>query len=153
MPDVESELDTLRNILFERDRPRAAQVEARLENLTVRVEGLVSPENLRDVLPEAMRQSAQQSNKIAKVFQPIVESAIDRSVISHKQAMVDAIFPLIGPSVRRAVVESIRNLIESIQVIIEKSFSIEGVLWRIEALRNGVPVSEIALKHSIVYRV
>ncbi len=44
-------------------------------------------------------------------------------------------------------------MVESLNRILERSFTPQGIKWRYEAWRSGRPVAEIALKYSLIYRV
>jgi OOP family OmpA-OmpF porin len=58
-----------------------------------------------------------------------------------------------GPAIRKAIVETVRGMLESTNRAIEASLSVQGVRWRIEAWRSGKSFAEIVLLHSLVYRV
>jgi outer membrane protein OmpA-like peptidoglycan-associated protein len=45
------------------------------------------------------------------------------------------------------------SLVRSINHAVEQSLSINGMKWRLEAWRTGVPFPEIVIKHALVYRV
>lgn len=83
---------------------------------------------------------------------PIVESTIERSVQSNRQKMVSIIRPLIGPIVRKSVADAIKSLVESLDVVLERSLSFNGWRWRLEAKRTGRPLAEVVLKHTLIFR-
>ncbi len=76
-----------------------------------------------------------------------------RSVREDPQSVADALFPVMGPAIRKAIVETVRGMLESTNRAIEASLSMQGVRWRIEAWRSGKSFAEIVLLHSLVYRV
>jgi OOP family OmpA-OmpF porin len=45
------------------------------------------------------------------------------------------------------------SLVRSINNAVEQSLSVNGIKWRIEAWRTGIPYAEIVIKHALVYRV
>ena len=67
--------------------------------------------------------------------------------------LVEALFPVMGPAIRRAVGEAIRSMVESFNQVLESTFSVRGLQWRMEAIRTGRPYAEVALLHSLIYRV
>ena len=76
-----------------------------------------------------------------------------RSVREDPQSVADALFPVMGPAIRKAIVETVRGMLESTNRAIEASLSVQGLKWRIEAWRSGKSFAEIVLLHSLVYRV
>jgi len=55
--------------------------------------------------------------------------------------------------VRKSVAHALRGLVESINQTLERSFSLESLKWRVEALRTGKSFGTIVLTHSLRYRV
>ena len=45
------------------------------------------------------------------------------------------------------------GLVRSINDAVEHSLSVQGLKWRVEAWRTGVPYAEIVIKHALLYRV
>jgi OOP family OmpA-OmpF porin len=66
---------------------------------------------------------------------------------------VDAIFPIIGPAIRRSIASAFSELVQSINTTVEHSLTPRGLAWRFEALRTGRSFGEVVLSHSLVYRV
>jgi OOP family OmpA-OmpF porin len=67
--------------------------------------------------------------------------------------MATAIFPVLGPAIRKAIAETMAGLVRSINAAVEQSLSVNGIKWRVEAWRTGMPYPEIVIKHALVYRV
>jgi hypothetical protein len=51
------------------------------------------------------------------------------------------------------VASALRGAVESLNRVIEHSFTWRGLRWRLEAWRTGRPVAEVAISRSVVYRV
>ena len=149
----QADLTKLREILFLDERKRISSAEERLGALDEKILTLVSPESVGSVLPEAVKKSLNDKSSLAMNLQPIIEDGLGTSIIQHKKKMVDILFPIIAPAVRKIVSESINNLIQKLDSIIEAATSLRAIKWRIESIRTGVPVSLIALRHSLVFRV
>ena len=58
-----------------------------------------------------------------------------------------------GPAIRKAIAATIQGLIQNFNQILEHSFSIKGLRWRLEALRTRRPFAEVVLLHTLVYQV
>lgn len=145
-PSVE-ELAELRELLLGAERRRLGELERRLAAAGV------TAEELADLLPEAIALRTGRDRQLARALAPTVEGAIGESVRRNPREIATAIFPVLGPAIRKAIAETLAGLVASINRTIEHSLSPRGLRWRIEAWRTGVPYGQIVLKHALVYRV
>jgi OOP family OmpA-OmpF porin len=141
------EFAELRELLLGRERRQLEELERRLDAL-----GL-SPEELAELLPEAIALRAGRDQKLAKALAPTVENAISESVRRNPKQIATAIFPVLGPAIRKSIAEAMAGLVSSINHALENSLSLRGLKWRIEGWRTGVPYAQIVLRHALVYRV
>ena len=146
-PDSEEELARLRELLLGPERRRLEELSRRLD-----AAGL-TPEELAEVLPEAIALRAGRDRQLARALSPTVEGAIRESVRRNPRDIATAIFPVLGPAIRKAIAEAMANLVRSINAAVEHSLSPRGLGWRLEAWRTGVPYAQVVLRHSLVYRV
>ena len=65
----------------------------------------------------------------------------------------DAIAPAMGPAIRGMVALSLADLNERVESIIQQSFSLQGLKWRLESMRTGTPLADIVLRDTLTYRV
>jgi OOP family OmpA-OmpF porin len=84
---------------------------------------------------------------------PSVEAAIGVSVRKNPQRLVDAIFPVMGPAIRKAIANAFSEMVQSLNQTLEYSVSLKGLAWRLEALRTGKSFAEVVLSHTLLYRV
>jgi OOP family OmpA-OmpF porin len=140
------ELAELRELILGPERRRLRELERRLD-------AVGSPEELAELLPEAIALRARRDRQLARALAPTVESAIGESVRRNPREIASAIFPVLGPAIRKAIAETLSGLVASINSTIEHSLSPRGLRWRLEAWRTGVPYAQIVLKHALVYRV
>ncbi|MBC7895696.1 MAG: hypothetical protein H7066_09790, partial [Cytophagaceae bacterium] len=105
-----------------------------------------------DALPDAVRRRTRDP-ALGDALAPVVGEAIKVSVRRDPQPVVDAIFPIIGPAIRRAISSAFGELVQSINTTLEHSFSPRGIGWRIEAMRTGKSFGEVVLSHSLLFRV
>lgn len=94
-----------------------------------------------------------EADELTRALLPTVEKAIRISVKRDSRPLVDAIFPIMGPAIRKSIAEALRTMVQSLSRSLENSFSIRGLAWRLEAWRTGRPFAEVVLLHSLVYRV
>ncbi len=141
------ELTELRELLLGAEQRRIRELERRLDAAGI------TRENLAELLPEAIALRTGRDRQLARALAPTVEGAISESVRRNPREIATAIFPVLGPAIRKAIAEALAGLASSINRTIEHSLSPRGLRWRLEAWRTGVPFAQIVLKHALVYRV
>ena len=111
--------------------------------------------DVSDVVAEAIQLRREQDgdNALRDALAPTIESSLRESVRKDPAAIADALFPVMGPAIRRSILETLRAFLESFNQVMEQSLSWQGLQWRVEALRTGRRFSEVALLHSLVFRV
>lgn len=67
--------------------------------------------------------------------------------------LADAVAPVLGPAIRKAVLASFRERMQALDQALRHAFSIKGMSWRWEAFKTGRQFSEVVLLHSMEYRV
>lgn len=145
--DATDVLKELRRLLVAPEQADIAALRRRLDD------PMIHASDISRVLVEAVALRTQQDDHLAAALRPTVEHALHASVREEPGVLASALFPLMGPAIRRAIAAALRSMIQSIDQVLEHSLSIRGVRWRLEALRTGRPFAEIVLRHSLVYRV
>ena len=146
-PAAPDPLGELRRLLFVAEEAQVSRIQERLDDPEIHAE------DVSRVLPEAMVLRAAKDDALTQVLQPTVEEAIVTSVRRNPQVLVDALFPVMGPAIRKAISSALASMVESFSETLEHSFSVQGVRWRIEAWRTGKPLAEVILLRTLVYRV
>jgi outer membrane protein OmpA-like peptidoglycan-associated protein len=141
------ELAEVRELLLGPERQRIRELERRLD-----AAGLTG-EELAELLPEAIVLRARRDRQLARALAPTIEGAITESVRRNPREIATAIFPVLGPAIRKAIAEALSGLAASINRAIEHSVSPRGLAWRWEGWRTGVPYAQIVLKHALIYRI
>lgn len=140
-------LSEVRDILFRGERERLAALEKSLR------ERSIDAADVGRVLPEAVAKRARSDDQLASALQPTIEGAIETSIRKNPKTLTDAIFPIIGPAIRRSIQASLSSILESFNHTLENSLSPRSLGWRLEAYRTGRPFSEVVLSHTLLYRV
>jgi outer membrane protein OmpA-like peptidoglycan-associated protein len=140
-------LEALRSLIVGPEQMQLRMLQARLDSLTV------SAEDVSSVLPEAIQLRSQQDNLLTSAMRGTVEEAMQASVRRNPRILLDVIFPLIGPAIRKALASALRSMIDSLNRSLDVSISLQGVKWRLQALRTGKPFAEVVLLHTLSFRV
>lgn len=140
-------LAELRELIVGPELRELARLRGRLDDPQVR------SEELSQIVAEAIALRAKRDRGMLRTLQPMVEEAIRVSVARDPSLIADSLYPVIGQAVRKAVSSSLRGLVESLNHVLERSFSYESFKWRLEAFRTGRPFGEIALMRSLQFRV
>jgi OOP family OmpA-OmpF porin len=143
----EGEFAVLRQLLLGPEQQR-------LDALTDRIDamGLTAAE-VAEQLPEAIALRASRDQQLGRALAPTVETALRESIRRNPREIAAAIFPILGPAIRKAISEAMTSLVRSINGAVEHSLSTQGIRWRLESWRTGVPFADIVIKHALVYRV
>ncbi len=145
----EKALQELRSLLFSEEQHEIVALRERVESVEQRTR------DVSGVVAEAiqMRRAQGGTQDLSDALTPTVEVAVRDSVRKDSHVLIEALFPVMGPAIRRAVAEAIRSMVESFNQVLESTFSVRGLKWRMEAIRTGRPYAEVALLHSLIYRV
>ena len=147
--DDEKALQELRSLLLSTEQKELVALRQRLDDLQVRARDMGA------AIAEAIRLRREQGGgpALREALGPSVEDVLRESVRKNPDILASALFPIMGPAIRKSVFESLRQMLESFNESLEKSLSIQGIKWRIEAIRTGRPFAEVVLLRSLVYRV
>jgi OOP family OmpA-OmpF porin len=145
--DSAAELEKLRSLLVgpEQNRIEELAEEVRSRDLSAR--------HLAEQLPEAIALSGSRGDQLGRALSPTIDTALRESIRRDPREIATAIFPVLGPAIRKAIAEAMSGLVTSINSAVEQSLSLRGLKWRVESMRSGVPYPEVVLKHALVYRV
>jgi hypothetical protein len=146
-------LAELRAILLGPDRAAWEAMRQRLDNPSRRAEDVAG------VLAEAVRLRSRGHSgshpdiKLRRALQPLLEEALQLSVQSNPRMLADALFPIFGKAIRKAITSELDGMLQSLSQTLEQSVSWRSLRWRWEALRTGRPYAEIVVLRSLLYRV
>lgn len=137
----------LRGLLFSEEQMQLAHLRRRIE------EPLLRTDDVSRVLAQAIALNTAEGSALTAALTPNVEAAIASSVRRDPQVLADAIFPVMGPAIRKAIAAALQTMTQSLDQVLAHSFSVQGLKWRLEARRSGRPFAEIVLLHTVLYRV
>jgi hypothetical protein len=104
-------------------------------------------------LPRAVASSARKNHRLAEAMRPVVEKSIKISTDADSSVLVDALVRVIGPALRRSVVDGIGRLVLRLNRFLLVSISPRGIAWRIHALRAGRTFRDVVRERTHARRV
>lgn len=110
-------------------------------------------ERVSSVLPEAVQLSAQEDSSLGTALAPVVDKAIENSIVENPSRITNIIFPIMGPAIRKAVASALSEMVQSLNTLLEQSLTFKSLNWRIRAWRSGMPYAQYVLLQTIQYRV
>ncbi len=141
------DFSALRRLLLAPEQGQLNRLRERLENFSLR------PQEVSQVLPDAIRLRAQQDNRLLASMIPITQEAFALSIKQSPQIISDAIAPILGPAIRKAVSRAVQGMLQSLNQTLEYGMSMQGLQWRWEAWKTGKPFAEVVLLHTLRFRV
>jgi len=152
-PDTKSEPPScgdwqrLRSLLF-------AGEQASLKALAAKVGDRASlARSVAGVFSEAAAIRARHDESVARVLEPVVEASLQQSVRRNPQPLVDALYPIMGPAIRRSISEALADMMQRFNDAVEQSLSPRALKWRFDAWRTGQSCASVVLLKTLVYRV
>lgn len=142
-----AELQTLRQLLLGADYQDLLALKQQCESPTQYSVAIAQ------VVSEAIAIRAQKDSSIAEALGPTIEGAIDQSIKSNPKALADSLYPVMGPAIRKSIVETISGMLEGFNQAVEQSLSPRAIGWRFDAWRSGKTYAEIVFLKTLVYRV
>jgi len=143
---TDTELAALQDILLGNTAGRLDAIETRLDDPELLAEEVGA------VLPQVLRDHAHDP-ALARALTAPLEEAVTASVRRNPAPLADALFPVMGPAIRRAVAANLTALIESFNRTLEHAVSWRSIRWRLEALRTHRSFAEVVLLKTLLYRV
>ena len=102
---------------------------------------------------EDLNESQTPDARLAEALRPTVTDALRRSIRDEPRVWAEVFFPILLPAIRMAVTSALRDMLASLNQILERSLSLQSWRWRFEAWRTGKPFAEVVLLRTLVYRV
>lgn len=144
--EADPRLDAMRDVLIDRERAALERLQRKFDD----------PKEFADavsaVLPAAFS-LASQDERLGQAVAPTVERATQASIRKNPRTMVDILYPVMGPAIRKAIAETLDATLQSLNQAIKHSLSWRGLKWRIEAWRTGSTFADVVLRHTAVYQV
>ncbi len=112
-------------------------------------------ERVPDLLAEDIEANLRQGkrSRLANVLSEASADSLEIAVRRRPQAVVQAVYPIIGPAIRRSLSDALRQMADDLDRALSDTFSPRALLWRWEAWRSGTPYAQVMLRHTTRYQV
>jgi OOP family OmpA-OmpF porin len=145
-PLSETDLDTLRRLLLGPEYQSVLQT-----NVIVN-----DPEKLGELIVPAITQALQvkqSSSNFQTALTPTVVNALMDSVSDDPKPIADALYPVMGPAIRKSISATMAQMTSNFNELLEQSVSPKAWGWRFDAWRTGRNYSEVVLIKNLIYQV
>ncbi len=142
-----NDLDQLKELLFGAEKRTLDSITERVGRREVRTA------DVAEVLPGAIEQSHRSDSALVESLTEPVGECMRRALHDDPESFGDALYPVMGPAIRRSIMHALRNFAQQINEAVEHSVTPKGLKWRWQASRAGVPFGEYVLQKTMLYRV
>ena len=141
------QLDLLRQLLCGEDYQQMVALSQRLTDEQTRQEFFAA------IIAEAIAIRNTQDDAIAQSLAPLISDSMHTSIRNDPESVSDALYPVMGPAIRKSITETIQALFDSFNKALEDSLSLRSLGWRVDAWRTGKSYSEVVFLKTLNYRV
>ena len=142
-----SDLEKLKDLLFGAEKQVLDSISERVESRELR------SADVADILPEAVRTSHGNGGELVESLREPVGQCLKQEFRDDPQAYGDALYPVMGPAIRKSIMHALRTFTQQINEALEQSLTPQGLSWRIQAWRAGVPFGDFVVQKTLLYRV
>lgn len=142
-----NDLEKLKSLLFGEEKESLDSIRERVERPETRAC------DVADILPEAIYQSHKNGDHLKASLTEPVRECLEQAVHEEPQKFGDALYPVMGPAIRRSIMQALRSFAQQINAAVEQSLTLKGLQWRFRAWRAGVPFGDYVLQQTLLYRV
>jgi len=142
----ETDLETLRRLLLGPEYQSVLKKMETLDDPTL-LGQLITP-----AVEEALKLKGSTTN-LQQVLSPTVVGALMDSVSSDPKPIADALYPVMGPAIRKSISATMNQMTSNFNELLEQSVSPSAWRWRFDAWRTGRSYSEVVLIKNLVFQV
>ena len=129
-----SQIDELRQIIVGGSAEQLAELSNRIENLEHRTN------DVAEVLSPAIDKEVSQGGErlVASLTKPVT-LGLKRAVRSEPEEYAEILYPVMAPSIRRAITQALSSLLLTINRSVESATTFSGLGNRFRSWRTGIP--------------
>lgn len=144
---VDPDLERLRTILLGKDYKDLLALKQQLDSPQQHSEKIAA------VVSEALAIRTAQDNSLSEVLSPTIENALTDSIERDPQRLANALYPVMGPAIRKSINEVLTHTFDTFNQLLEQSLSPKSLQWRFDAWRSGRNYAEVVLLNTLEYQV
>ncbi len=143
----EDKLNILKDILLTDEREYASSIQKKIELLeeTINKQKNLS-QKIDPIIDEKLKEFVAE---IPKTLGPVITETLKEEIKNSQNAVVEALFPIMGKMIKKYIQHEIRVLSEQINSKLNNSFSFENLKRRFKAKFLGVNEGELVLQESL----
>lgn len=142
----EDKLQLLRDILLVDDRQVASAVNQRLDVISETIE---QREKLSEKVDPIIKEKLDEFiAEIPVTLGPTITKTLKREIANSQDAVVEALYPIMGKMIKRYVQNEIKKLSENINQKVNNTFSLISLKRKVHARFSGVKESDMILSES-----
>jgi len=145
--DKNAALDELKRLILGDEQQSIEEIRHHLFDKKQRTE------DLAEILPDSINSASEDPERLSNSMNKVIHGSIRNLIKKDPQDFADALFPVMGPAIRRSINETLKSFMQSLNHVLEQNMSAQGMKWRFESWQKGVPYAELVLKHTLIYRV
>jgi len=142
-----NDLDELKTLLFGAEKEVLDSIQQRVQTPEARAADIAA------VLPEAIRLRHREDDELVESLKDPFGRILRQSLRETPEEFSDALYPVMGPAIRKSIAHALKAFAERINQTLEYSLSVKGLKWRMEAARAGIPFPSYVIQQSLLYRV
>ena len=141
-----NDLETLRRLLLGKE----------YQSVLSTTKIIKDPDKLGQLIIPAISQALKldhSSQDLKNALTPTVVSALMESVSADPKPIADALYPVMGPAIRKSISATMTQMTDNFNELLEQSVSPKAWQWRFDAWRTGRSYAEVVLVNNLVYQV
>ena len=146
----DQELERVKQILVGDLKVALDSVEAKFEKKFTKEE---FSQAVSEVVAEALEERTNSDDKVADVLAPTIDQAIAGSIDQDPKKLAESLYPIMGPAIRKSISETLQQMLENFNQLLEESLSPKSLRWRFDAWRTGRSYSELVMLNTLEYRI
>ncbi len=144
------ELERIKQILVGDLKAALESVDAKFDQ---KFESEAFSQAVSAVLAEALAERTSTDSKVADVLAPTIDQAIAGSIDQDPKKLAESLYPIMGPAIRKSISETLQQMLENFNQLLEESLSPKSLRWRFDAWRTGRSYSELVMLNNLEYRI
>ena len=144
-------LSILKDILLTDERQYAKKVEEKLrivEDIFNKQKQL--PERVNPIIADRLEDFV---TSMPKTLGPVITETLKNEIEESQEAVIEALFPIIGKLIKKYVQQEFKVLSEQINNKMNSAFSFEGLKRKFKSKKSGVSESDLLLQELVQPRI